>query len=78
MKIRKTIVNQKETNVFVYENRKEEYTVVAIPDLEWSCLISYSETREEIVERLKESLAKGLHENVEELAERIYAWTREM
>ncbi|AIE59423.1 YueH family protein [Bacillus methanolicus] len=78
MKIRKTIVNQNDTRVFVYENRKEEYTVVAIPDLEWSCLISYSETREEIVERLKESLSKALHENAEELVERIYVWTREM
>lgn len=78
MKIRKTVVNQKDTKVFVYENRKEEYTVVAIPDLEWSCLISYSETREEIVERLKDSLSKAINENAEELVERIYIWTREM
>ncbi|EIJ81734.1 hypothetical protein PB1_02305 [Bacillus methanolicus PB1] len=78
MKIRKTIVYQKDTKVFVYENRKEEYIVVAIPEIEWSCLISYSETREEIVKRLKESLSKTLHENAEELVERIYAWTREM
>lgn len=80
MKIRKTVINERETNVFVYENRKEEYTLVAIPQLEWSYLLDYDVFRNEMVEKLVQSLERTSvnKEEVEALANRLFQWTREM
>lgn len=80
MKIRKTVINEQETNVFVYENRKEEYTLVAIPQIEWSYMIDYDVFRNEMVDKLVQSLEKtSVHKDeVEALANRLFQWTREM
>ncbi|AST00133.1 MULTISPECIES: YueH family protein [Geobacillus] len=81
MKIRKTPVmdGQAPANVYIYENRKEEYIVMAIPALEWSFSFAYEEEAEAVAERLEASLKKRLdHERAALLAVRLLGWAREM
>ncbi|RAK23139.1 YueH-like protein [Anoxybacillus vitaminiphilus] len=81
MKIRKAnILDEKVvTNVYIYENKKEEYRVVAIPDIEWSQLIRYEEETEELEKRLLLSLDRILSkEKAEQLSRKILYWVREM
>ncbi|NNU82373.1 hypothetical protein ETC05_00540 [Geobacillus sp. BMUD] len=81
MKIRKTPVmdGQAPANVYIYENRKEEYIVIAIPALEWSFSFAYEEEAEAVAERLEASLKKRLdHERAALLAARLLGWAREM
>jgi hypothetical protein len=78
MKIRKSLAGGKERKVFIYENKKEEYFMVAVPDIGWSVDFTYE------TEDLKEMLEKSLSSSVDskeaagEMASRIYNWTREM
>lgn len=77
MKIRKSLAGGKERKVFIYENKKEEYFMVAIPEIEWAVDFTYE------TENLKEVLLKSItsavsKEEAAELAARIYNWTREM
>jgi hypothetical protein len=59
--------------------KKEEYTVVAVPDIEWSLLISYEEGTEELEKRLLLSLGKMLpNDKAEQLSRKILYWIREM
>ncbi len=49
MKIRKANILNKDqmiTDVYLHENKKEFHTLVAVPQLEWSKLISYEEEKE--------------------------------
>jgi hypothetical protein len=81
MKIRKaSLLNEKElSNVYIYENKKEEYFVIAAPDLEWSIRIDYEEESEALRNRLAASLEKKLSPELsEELVSKILFWTREM
>lgn len=81
MKIRKAnIVDERTTtNVYIYENKNEEYIVIAIPDLEWSFLICYEEETDTLKERLFSSLTKVLtKEHVEPLVNKLLYWVREM
>ncbi|WP_044893976.1 YueH family protein [Bacillus alveayuensis] len=81
MKIRKAnILDEKTlTKIYIYENKKEEYTVVAVPDIEWSLLISYEEGTEELEKRLLLSLGKMLpNDKAEQLSRKILYWIREM
>jgi hypothetical protein len=81
MKIRKAVLfdERTPTNVYIYENKKEEYIVVAIPDLEWSFLIRYEEETETLKERLVSSLTKAApKEHIEMLANKLLYWAREM
>ena len=61
MKIRKANVyngNALITNVYIYENKKQEYSMIAIPELEWSTTVQYEEDREMLKSRLIQSLSK--------------------
>jgi hypothetical protein len=81
MKIRKANIvhEQTTTNVYIYENKKEEYIVIAIPDIEWSFSVHYEEDTETLKERLFSSLAKVLtEEHVEPLVNKLLYWIREM
>ncbi|AKP46624.1 MULTISPECIES: YueH family protein [Bacillus] len=79
MKIRKTEINGNETNIFIYENKKEDYFVVSIPEIEWSIFFTYEEEKEPLLRKMSDSLSKALSENEsDEVAKRIYQWTREM
>lgn len=81
MKIRKAVLfdERTPTNVYIYENKKEEYIVVAIPDLEWSFLVRYEEETETLKERLTLSLTKAVpQEHVETLVTKLLYWVREM
>lgn len=80
MKIRKSYSNGEEVKVFIYENKKEEAFVIAVPSIEWSNFFTYEETGEKLTERLTDSLNRnGLDEQTAcELARRIYQWTCEM
>ncbi|KIL73367.1 YueH family protein [Bacillus badius] len=80
MKIRKSYANGEETKVFIYENKKEETFVVAVPSIEWSNSFTYEETGEQLLKRLTVSLnGTALDEQAAaEMAQRIYQWTCEM
>jgi hypothetical protein len=79
MKIRKTLVNERQENIFIYENKKDEYFVVAVPVIEWSAYFTYDEIEQVLIPRWTESLICKLGEQMaEELALKIYRWTREM
>ncbi|MEK4030392.1 MULTISPECIES: YueH family protein [Bacillaceae] len=80
MKIRKSYSNGEEIKVFIYENKKEETFVIAVPSIEWSNSFTYEESGEQLVERLTASLNRtSLDEQAAlEIAQRIYQWTCEM
>ncbi|WP_226529138.1 YueH family protein [Metabacillus niabensis] len=82
MKIRKANVKNDNitiTNVYIYENKKEEYSLIAIPAIEWSTTISYEEKRDELYSRLITSLAKSTEqETADELARKVQQWVSEM
>ncbi|QQZ08156.1 YueH family protein [Heyndrickxia vini] len=79
MKIRKTILNDKEMNLFIYENKKDEYFVVAIPVIEWSTTYTYDDFGDMLLGKLINSLSLKLaDEDAIALAHRINQWTREM
>lgn len=82
MKIRKANVKNDNitiTNVYIYENKKEEYSLIAIPEIEWSTTISYEENRDELYSRLITSLAKNTEqETAKELASKVQQWVSEM
>ncbi|MGE8206671.1 YueH family protein [Heyndrickxia sp. NPDC080065] len=79
MKIRKTMLNEFELNIFIYENKKDEFFVVAIPTIEWSTTYTYDDYGDELLEKLVASLKLIIDEQeAQNLAHRIYQWTREM
>ncbi|MBO8177824.1 MAG: YueH family protein [Bacillus sp. (in: Bacteria)] len=79
MKIRKIFMDNKEEKVFIYENKKEEYFMVAFPSAEWSIQFTYDEFGESLINKLIKSLTNRLNEEqAEALALRIDQWTKEM
>ncbi|MBP3038413.1 hypothetical protein J9303_02695 [Bacillaceae bacterium Marseille-Q3522] len=78
MKIRKKSLDGKEYTVFIYENKKEECTVIAIPSIEWSIILTFDEGHEEVLDKVSKSLERVVSANIAELAESIYQWSREM
>ncbi|MGR3288316.1 YueH family protein [Bacillus sonorensis] len=82
MKIRKAnIVSEDKmiTDVYLHENKKQSHTLVAVPELEWSALISYEEEKRSLVQKLKQSLAKNMQTDAaEELSQKIVQWVTEM
>jgi hypothetical protein len=77
MKIRKSITEGKERAVYIYENKKEEYFMIAIPDINWSIMFTYEQ---EMKENLQMTLEKRGIDEEESLiiANRIFQWTTEM
>ncbi|MEK5323488.1 YueH family protein [Aeribacillus sp. FSL M8-0254] len=82
MKVRKAniIHNGEEIrNVYIYENKKEEYILVAVPQLEWSKIIKYEEINDKTREHLQNSIAKRSNENIAiSLCSKITQWIQEM
>ncbi|MFC4323485.1 YueH family protein [Litchfieldia salsa] len=79
MKIRKAMINETTESVFIYENKKEEYTLVAIPSIQWSTIIQYEEETAVIRDRVHRSLVKVLDEDTASLTtNKITHWVREM
>lgn len=82
MKIRKANVMNGETlitDVFLHENKKQFHTLVAVPELEWSMLISFEEEKQVLADKLKSSLAKNAQSDAaEELSLKIVQWVTEM
>ncbi len=65
VKIRKANIQhegQVISNVYLYENKKEEYTLVSVPDIEWSTVITYDEDTPSLLERLGVSLKHRISE----------------
>ncbi|WP_226669469.1 YueH family protein [Metabacillus litoralis] len=82
MKIRKANVhneNELITNVYIYENKQQEYSLIAIPEIEWSTIIPYEEERVVLKERLSDTLSKRVQQSAaEELTNKIAHWVGEM
>ncbi|PFA66339.1 hypothetical protein CN378_13635 [Bacillus sp. AFS015802] len=77
MKIRKNFLEGMEQKVYIYENKKEESFVVAVPDIQWSYSFTYEE--EDIhTKLLKSLLERNAQETAETLSARIVQWTTEM
>ncbi|WP_226677620.1 YueH family protein [Rossellomorea aquimaris] len=77
MKIRKNFLEGLEQKVFIYENKKEEFFVIAVPDIQWSYSFTYEEEhmQTKLMQSLKERIAP---ETAEILSSRILQWTTEM
>jgi hypothetical protein len=81
MKIRKAPIHadHQQQNVYIYENKKEEYIVVSIPDLEWSICVRYEEETNDVQMRIEQSLRRVLDaEKAASLTAKITQWIREM
>ncbi|MEI5905904.1 YueH family protein [Bacillus spongiae] len=81
MKVRKSLIQEIETKVFLYENKKEEYILVAVPSLEWSFSFTYEKFGERLIDEMTLSLQKVTkltEEECEVLALKIDQWTKEM
>jgi hypothetical protein len=82
MKIRKANVHNRNdliTNVYIYENKKQEFSMIAIPELEWSTTVQYEEEREVLKTRLVDSLSNKVTINTADvLANKIINWVGEM
>jgi hypothetical protein len=82
MKIRKAnlTVNENPINqVYLHENKKEFHTLIAVPDLEWSILISNEGEKEELFLTIVQSLQnRTTREMAEELAHKMIQWVTEM
>jgi YueH-like protein len=77
MKIRKSITEGKERAVYIYENKKEEYFMIAIPDINWSIMFTYEQEMKENVQMTLEK--RGIDEEESLIiANRIFQWTTEM
>ncbi|MCR8849121.1 YueH family protein [Rossellomorea sp. SC111] len=77
MKIRKNFLEGLEQKVYIYENKKEEFILIAVPAIEWSYSFFYQD--EEIQSKLFHSLTERIpHETAETLSSRIVQWTTEM
>ncbi|MGN9866416.1 YueH family protein [Bacillus swezeyi] len=82
MKIRKANImngDQMITDVYLHENKKQFHTLVAVPQLEWSMLISYEEEKSALVKKLDASLANITEKQAAaELSQKIVQWVTEM
>ncbi|GGI38785.1 YueH family protein [Mammaliicoccus stepanovicii] len=79
MKIRESHSQKSNFKVYIYENKKEEYFVISIPDLFWSIKVDYDLYGESLIEHLYLHLFNVLDEDEsEELANRISQWTSEL
>lgn len=78
MKIRRAHMANTD-KVYIYENKKEEYHLIAIPDNHWSIRIGYDEPFEKVDERILQSLQKAADpEEASLLAGKIRQWRTEM
>lgn len=82
MKIRKANVRYEDQlieNVYVYEDKKQQQTLIAVPQLEWSTMMSYEEDIQSFKDRVQTSLEKIIStEAAEELTNKMNYWVREM
>ncbi|MBS4172288.1 YueH family protein [Bacillus sp. FJAT-49736] len=79
MKIRKTAIVNQQDNIFIYENKKDDYFVVAVPSIEWSTYFTYDDERHMLLSRWENSLKEKINEvQAKELSLKIFGWTREM
>ncbi|MCC5804598.1 YueH family protein [Rossellomorea vietnamensis] len=77
MKIRKNFLEGLEQKVYIYENKKEEFFLIAVPSIEWSYSFLYGD--EEFQSKLLHSLMERIpKETAETLSSRIVQWTTEM
>ncbi|MFT0801157.1 YueH family protein [Bacillus swezeyi] len=82
MKIRKANImngDQMITDVYLHENKRQFHTLVAVPQLEWSMLISYEEEKSALIKKLDASLANIAEKQAAaELSQKIVQWVTEM
>ncbi|NMH71437.1 hypothetical protein HF072_21845 [Bacillus sp. RO3] len=77
MKIRKNFLEGLEQKVYIHENKKDEFILIAVPDIHWSYSYTYEE--DDIQTKLFHSLEKRIsHDHAKTLSSRIVQWTREM
>jgi len=77
LKIRKIFLEGMEQKVYIYENKKDEFILIAVPDIQWSYSFTYDE--DNIQTKLLESLqGRVSKETAGTLSSRIVQWTSEM
>jgi hypothetical protein len=77
LKIRKNFLEGMEQKVYIYENKKDEFILIAVPDIQWSYSFTYDEDniQTKILESLQGRVSK---ETAGTLSSRIVQWTSEM
>ncbi|MGM7684155.1 YueH family protein [Cytobacillus sp. Hm23] len=79
MKIRKAIINNQQEKIYLYENKKEEYSIIAIPIIEWSFKVDYELDAETLKSILNSSLKSHTNADTsQDLTNKISQWVREM
>ncbi|WP_339147571.1 MULTISPECIES: YueH family protein [unclassified Sutcliffiella] len=79
MKIRKANLQVNTFSVYIHENKKEEQTLIAIPFIKWSTVISYEEDNSSLTKRLEDEFQSTLEsEDATHLSLKIGQWVREM
>lgn len=79
LKIRESHSDHYSAKVFIYQNKKEDYYVVSIPDLNWSILIDEALYGESLTEHLFVHLFNVIDEDeANTLALRITHWLQEV
>lgn len=79
LKIRESHSENYSAKVFIYQNKKEDYFIVSIPDLYWSIAIDNTLYGESLTEHLYMHLFNVVEENEAELlALRITHWLQEV
>ncbi len=79
LKIRKATIFNETKNIYLYENKKEEYTLVAVPSIEWSTIIPYEEELKPLKERTLTSISQRVDDiTASDLTNKILHWVREM
>ncbi|QLK85663.1 YueH family protein [Staphylococcus sp. 17KM0847] len=78
MKIRESHSEQYSAKVFIYDNKKEDFFVVAVPDLYWSIQINDDLYGDALTDHLAIHLFNVLdEEEAQILALRITQWVQE-
>lgn len=79
LKIRESHSEDYSAKVYIYQNKKEDYFIVSIPDLNWSILIDYTLYGESLTEHLFMHLFNVIDEDeAQRLALRITHWLQEV
>ncbi|MFD1736455.1 YueH family protein [Bacillus salitolerans] len=80
MKIRKAAFeNHKELiHTYIYEDKKEEYFIIAVPAIQWSYKLPYDYLAS-VKEEMKDSIQKTkTSEIADELVAKVFMWIHEM
>jgi hypothetical protein len=78
VKIRKAYIQNQKLDIYIYEDKREEYFMVAIPAIKWSYFIPYDyelQMKKEIRDLIQKTESADM---ADELVAKIFFWIHEM